>query len=64
MLTKEKKESYIHGGYNCCPYCDSTEVESGRAEKDDNWAEAPVKCNDCGEEWTDVYTLVDIKESS
>lgn len=60
-LTKQQKKSYVNGGYNCCPHCHSTDIDSTYESKDDNWVECNVVCNNCDEEWSDVYTLSDIK---
>ena len=61
-LTKEQIKQYVNGGYNRCPYCYSTEIEAGSYEFDDNYAWAIVVCNDCNEEWNDIYTLTGISE--
>jgi len=47
-----KRDNGLH-----CPYCGSDDIEGGHAEYDDNYSWRPVKCNKCGEEWDDIYTL-------
>jgi len=60
-LTEKQKKDYIAGGYNNCPHCKSTEINSSYSKKDDDWVECNVECDACGEEWTDVYLLADVQ---
>jgi transposase-like protein len=63
MIDQDAKESYIKGGGNHCPYCGSQNIEGGDRESDDWGISQGVYCRDCGKEWTDIYRLVDVKES-
>ena len=55
-LTKEQLEKYLKNS-NECPVCDSGDIEGGRVEIDDSIAWQNMTCNDCGLQWTDLYTL-------
>lgn len=61
MLTREKVQEYVHGGYNRCPFCASDDItDTGMIQRDDNWAEGDVECLNCRKTWKDVYVLRDI----
>ena len=60
-LTKKQKQDYIKSGYNKCPNCSSKNISSCYANKDDNWVECVVECEDCFEVWMDIYTLTDMR---
>ena len=57
ILTKEQKEKYIASGAQHCPFCESSDISGGRfdAESMECWQE--VSCDNCGNEWQDVYKL-------
>lgn len=43
-----------------CPMCQSDNIEGGQMNIECNVATQEVKCHNCGEEWTDLYTLTNI----
>ena len=44
--------------YNLCPFCKSGDIEGGSIEIDSDYAAQEVSCNECSEEWTEIYKLV------
>jgi transposase-like protein len=62
MLSDAQKQDYILGGGHHCPYCASHNITALIFEGEDSGQ--PVRCEDCGKEWTDIYKLVDIKEET
>lgn len=54
---KRKVTEYIRGGGNVCLHCGSTEIEGEFVRVDSGCAFQPVHCNDCGQDWEDVYEL-------
>ena len=63
-LTQEQILKYVKSEGNKCPYCGSDENESCSlgSETNGNWHQRPVRCNECGEEWNDLYLLAEILE--
>jgi len=61
-LTRIKKKKYLAECGNKCPYCRSANIVGHRTQTDSSSAWQKVTCSDCGKEWNDVYTLVDIEE--
>jgi formate dehydrogenase maturation protein FdhE len=61
-LTVEQKQDYIVSGGNHCPYCASHNITALIFDGEDGGQ--PVRCEDCGKEWTDIYKLVDIEEET
>lgn len=56
------KEKYLEKPWRC-PYCGSEDIEGKALETHgDATATQDVWCNtpNCGEQWTDVYTLTDV----
>ena len=60
QLTSEQKSRYIDSP-NHCPYCDSDRIQSGDRESDENIMTWEIRCHACKQEWTDVYTLTNIR---
>jgi transposase-like protein len=60
MLSDEQKQTYIGGGGVYCPYCHSHNITA--LIFDGEGMCQPVRCEDCGKEWNDIYQLVDIEE--
>ncbi len=63
MLTKEQKQTYIENGGLQCPHCESTDIN---AVSDDNYDDSTnlIECNDCQEQWREIYTLTGIEDVS
>jgi len=59
-MDAKTKIEYLHNP-DICPFCKSNDLEATSMDVDSNRAWQPVKCNGCGEEWTDIYKLVDIE---
>lgn len=57
-LTQKQMEQYIAIGGTRCPYCESKNISAGIFDEG-NVQE--VECEDCGERWKDVYTLVRVE---
>lgn len=50
---------YIDNGGNCCPHCDSEDVDGRQPfESDIGVAWQKMQCNTCGAIWDDDYNLV------
>ena len=60
-LTEAHKKELLKDP-NHCPYCGSTDIQSGDRNSDDNWISQDVSCNDCELEWEEIYTLSSIEE--
>ncbi len=57
-LTPEQKQKYIESNNaNLCPFCESADISGGSIEVAGKEAWQEVSCNECGENWRDVYTL-------
>lgn len=54
-MTKEQRETYIEGGGNFCPLCESADITGGAIMVEQLEAWQSVWCNECGAEWLDVY---------
>jgi transposase-like protein len=60
-MTKKQKTYYLkHDGLRC-PYCKSSNIESGALRVGDSTLCADVKCSVCGRTWQDVYGIVDVE---
>lgn len=63
-LTPEQKLQYVVTGGFRCPYCGSTDIESGQMDFDDyGQMIQEVVCHHCKKEWQDVYVLFTIREN-
>lgn len=75
-LTKAKKEGFLKKHGYVCPYCNSEDLRTlgrplidgdGGPMNEGNGTDGKhitqdIQCFDCGEIWTDLYTLSDIIE--
>ena len=61
-LTRMRKKKYLAECGNTCPYCGSNDLDCSRFHFDSACAWQNITCADCGKEWRDVYTLVDVEE--
>jgi hypothetical protein len=61
-LTRMMKKKYVVGAGNNCPFYGSEELSGSRFHSDGTSAWRNITCSDCGKEWRDVYTLVDVEE--
>jgi predicted RNA-binding Zn-ribbon protein involved in translation (DUF1610 family) len=63
LLTLEQKSQYLKEPYKC-PKCQTIEITGGVLEVEVSSCQAwqSCKCDNCGFEWNDVYTLTDIEE--
>ena len=62
-LTEEMKAKYVENGGETCPFCGSIDIESDTLSVDGNVAYANVLCENCNEEWIDVFTLTGIDKA-
>ena len=61
-MTPEQKQYYLeHYGVRC-PFCHDEEISGGQWESDAGTCWQNVHCHQCGQEWTDIYNLVDVEE--
>ena len=64
-LTKKQRKAYIKEVGRIgrkCPFCGSYKVSGGHAELEEMWIRQDVECNNCGEDWQDIYKLGDIEQ--
>lgn len=60
-LDAEARGAYLASPLHC-PFCDHPQISAGDIEDGDPFViRQNVVCDICGEEWTDVYRLVDIE---
>lgn len=55
LVATADKYAEAHGAF--CPACQSSDIEGGTFEADNNYAWRRVKCLRCGASWNDVYKL-------
>jgi len=60
MLTQDQINNYLTRRGASCPACYSENIEGSSVEIDAGGASQEIYCLECGEEWTDVYSLVDV----
>lgn len=60
MITETQTKKYVAQGGVRCPVCNSENIEGSSIEVDAGGAYQEMTCTDCGEEWQDVYRLIDI----
>jgi phage FluMu protein Com len=58
-LTEEQRVAYLESP-DKCPYCKSNNISSGEDEPSGNYIFIDIKCQVCGEEWNETYTLMDV----
>jgi transposase-like protein len=59
MISEEMEQKYVKLLGNNCPFCNSHNIiamEQMQTDGGDAWQD--IKCEDCGEWWTDLYKLV------
>jgi hypothetical protein len=61
-MTQEQAESYLASGGIVCPFCKSENLGGGEYEMGQGIVFLPIHCNDCGEGWTDEYSLTGVTE--
>jgi len=55
------KQRYLSGGGVTCPFCGSDNLICGESDSQDDAKHQGVVCGGCHKEWTDVYTLTDVR---
>lgn len=65
-LTEEQRKFYVAHDGILCPFCEMDSGEgggdlegTGLVETDAGNAWQPIRCNNCKNEWHDIYRLVD-----
>jgi len=59
-LTQEQVKDYIEDGGYYCPQCKSENLDNGLMNIYVGISRISVSCKECGEEWTNEYTLTGI----
>ena len=54
------KEIYIKAKGLICPYCRAESIEGGFIQVEAGEAFQDMSCSQCGNQWQDVYRLVDV----
>ena len=60
LSNDDRKELYLSGGGVTCPYCGSENLSTGPIDTQDDGKHQYVWCDDCQQEWQDIYTLADV----
>lgn len=60
-LTEQQKREYMKDPDHC-PYCESGRLTGSFVDLFSQGAAQPVKCEDCGRTWHDIYELVGVEE--
>ncbi len=58
-LSAKRRKEYLRNP-NFCPYCKSDNICTGEFDACFNSATQKVYCNDCEEQWQDVYEMIDV----
>ena len=61
MLTNEQIQHYLENS-DRCPVCKSEDITGQGVNTDIGIAWQDVSCNECCEQWKDVYTLTGIED--
>jgi hypothetical protein len=56
-ISRPDEAQYVKEGGVSCPFCRESDIEGSSVTIDNGIASQSIICTDCGEEWTDVYTL-------
>ncbi len=56
MLTIEQVKKYVSRDGSQCPYCGSLNISAEPM----NDCYVPVHCNNCDEDWKDIYQLIGV----
>ena len=59
-LTVDQKDTYVGNGGDCCPHCQSNDLDGTGVHIDSGTAWQNISCNECNAEWQDIYSLTDI----
>lgn len=62
QITREMRKKYIDQGGANCPFCGSPNIEGGEYEGEGSQVWSTITCNECGEQWDDVYKLIGCEE--
>jgi len=62
-LTPEKAKAYIDSEGTTCPYCEATDITGRSLEVDGCVVTQTIDCENCHEQWIDVYRLVGLADS-
>jgi len=62
-MTHDQKKFYLEHEGALCPFCESSDLEPHGIKTDcDGWQQT-VDCNECHKQWTDEFSLVNVRES-
>ena len=64
MTTVQTNHEYIDNGGTLCPYCRSYNIAGDHIQVDAGSAWQDVRCDDCGKEWQDTYTLTGFADTN
>jgi transcription elongation factor Elf1 len=62
-LTRSLQAKYLKAKGMRCPFCNSKNLDADKLDADGPEATANVICNDCSEEWVDIYTLTGVEQA-
>lgn len=61
MLNEEQKKRYLAHPANC-PFCQSPDIEGETPDYDWQMVTVVVKCDTCGKNYKEIYSLTTITE--
>ena len=57
MLTNEQAQVHLENSGSACPYCGANDISGSQIEVDAGVASQRIRCQRCGEEWIDYYSM-------
>jgi hypothetical protein len=60
----QTNQEYINNGGTLCPYCRSYNISGDHIQVDAGSAWQDVRCDDCGKEGQDTYTLTGFADTN
>ena len=63
-MTQEQAEHYLATGGVICPLCESEDLHMGETDATQGMVFIPVRCEACGGNWTDEYSLTGVTEEA
>lgn len=59
--SEKRRREYMDAGCKVCLHCKSKDISSGEIDWNDPLG-VRVHCAECGKNWTDLYTMIDVIE--
>jgi predicted Zn-ribbon and HTH transcriptional regulator len=62
-MNQEQLNLYLSLNGTICPFCKSENIGGGDFDTGNTMVFLPIRCDNCGKEWTDEYTLTGVTET-